>query len=96
VRVLVLDGAGKNISGEVESVCDQFHVVIGYSSAASPQELVTAEKGVQGISRPVWVLMCGAPHMPQRFWGMALLYACNIHFVLSSQAMNGRSPYVHT
>ena len=82
VRVLVLDGAGENISGDVESVCDAFHVKLEYSSAATPQELSVAEKGVQDISRITRALMRGAPHLPQRFWLCALLYGCEIHFVV--------------
>ena len=94
VRVLVLDGAGENISGDVEDVCDSFHVHIKYSSAAAPQELSMAEKGVQNISRITRALMRGAPHLPQRFWCCALLYACEIHFVLPNNGINGRSPYL--
>jgi hypothetical protein len=38
VRVLVLDGTGENVDSTVKDVCDSFHVVIEFSSAAAPQE----------------------------------------------------------
>jgi hypothetical protein len=94
VRILVLDGTGENIDSELQTVCDMFKVVIEFTSAASPQELATAEKGVQDIGRIVRALFVSAPHAPQSFWGLALLYACIIHFVLPHSANNGRSPYL--
>ena len=93
-RILVLDGTGENISKDVRDVCDSFHVVIEYSSAGAPQENARAEKGVQDIGRITRALFVGAPHAPQSFWALALLYACIIHFVLPNQGNNGRSPYL--
>ena len=84
VRVLVLDGTGENVDSTVKDVCDSFHVVIEFSSAAAPQELARAEKGVQDIGRITRALFVSAPHAPQSFWALALLYACAIHFVLTS------------
>jgi hypothetical protein len=63
VRVLVLDGTGENVDSTVKDVCDSFHVVIEFSSAAAPQELAKAEKGVQDIGRITRALFVSAPHV---------------------------------
>jgi len=91
-REIYVDTHSVNLSHAAEEVAAMYKVKIIPVSAGTPQEMAYAESAVRTIGQMSRTLMCGAPHLPKFCWGLADLYAVQIH-MMQPQAKNKCSPY---
>ena len=91
-REIYVDTHSVNLSRAAEEVAAMYKVKIIPVSAGTPQEMAYAESAVRTIGQMSRTLMCGAPHLPKFCWGLADLYATEIHQT-QPQAKNRCSPY---
>jgi hypothetical protein len=91
-REIYLDTHSVNLSRAAVEVAAMYKVKIMPVSAGTPQEMAYAESAVRTIGQMSRTLMCGAPHLPKFCWGLADLYAREIHMT-QPQAKNKSSPY---
>ena len=91
-REVYVDTHSVNLSRAVEEVAAMFRVRIIPVSAGTPQEMAYAESAVRTIGQMGRTLMCGAPHLPNFCWGLADLYAKEIHDILPQKKIRC-SPY---
>ena len=92
-REMYVDTFKVNFSAAAEEVAAMFKVRIVPVSSGTPQENAYAESAVRTIADMPRSLLAGAPHLDESCWGLADVYAANIHETLPQPGNNNMSPF---
>jgi hypothetical protein len=88
-----VDTHSVNISDEAEDVAALFRVKITPISAGTPQENAYAESGVRVLANLSRGFLAGAPHLPQKCWGLSDNWACWVRDVKPQKALGWKSSF---